>query len=66
MADTQFLIEKENDRNHTKTQIRQLNEEESVQELARILGGAQITEAVTGSAREMRELAAEWKRDNIG
>lgn len=64
MADTQFLIEKENDSNHTKTQIRQLDEEEAVQELARILGGAQITEAVTGSAREMRELAKAWKNNH--
>lgn len=62
MADTQFLIEKENDSNHTKSQIRQLNEEESVQELARILGGAQITDAVRNSAREMKELAAAWKQ----
>ena len=64
MADTQFLIEKENDSNHTKTQIRQLDEGEAVQELARILGGAQITEAVTESAREMRELAKAWKKDH--
>lgn len=61
MADTQFLIEKENDREHTRSQIRQLNQEESVQELARILGGAQITEAVLGSAREMKELALKLK-----
>ena len=64
MADTQFLIEKENDSNHTKTQIRQLDEGEAVQELARILGGAQITEAVTESAREMRELAKAWKKNH--
>lgn len=63
MADTQFLIEKENDSNHTKSQIRQLDQEEAVQELARILGGAQITEAVKSSAREMKELAAEWKQN---
>lgn len=62
MADTQFLIEKENDSNHTKSCIRQLDQEEAIQELARILGGAQITEAVKSSAREMKELAAEWKQ----
>jgi DNA repair protein RecN (Recombination protein N) len=61
MADTQFLIEKENDSNHTKAQIRQLNQEESIQELARILGGAQITDAVINSAKEMKELAVEWR-----
>ncbi len=63
MADAPFLIEKENDSNHTKTQIRPLDEEEAVCELARILGGAQITEAVTESAREMRELAKAWKNN---
>ena len=62
MADTQYLIEKRNDSDHTNSRIRKLNQEESVQELARILGGAQITEAVLKSAGEMKELAGEWKR----
>lgn len=61
MADTQFLIEKENDQNHTKTQIHPLDKEDAVLELARILGGAQITEAVMNSAREMKDLADQWK-----
>lgn len=63
MADTQYLIEKENDHNHTNSQIRKLNQEESVQELARILGGAQITDAVMKSAKEMKELACEVKAE---
>ena len=61
MADTQFLIEKENDKNHTKTQIYPLDKEAAVQELARILGGAQITKAVQNSAKEMKDLADQWK-----
>lgn len=61
MADTQFLIEKENKDEHTHSQIRRLGDEESIQELARILGGAQITDAVLNSAREMKELAMEIK-----
>ena len=61
MADTQFLIEKENDKNHTKTQIYPLDKEAAVQELARILGGAQITKAVRNSAKEMKDLADQWK-----
>ena len=40
-----------------------LDEEQSVQELARILGGAQITDAVMDSAREMRELAIHKKAE---
>ena len=34
-----------------------LSEEESVKELARMLGGVKITEAVLQNAREMRALA---------
>ncbi len=61
MADTHFVIEKENTDGHTSTGIRRLSDEESVTELARILGGAKITDAVTGSAREMKELARQVK-----
>lgn len=61
MADTQFVIEKKNTDEHTSTGIRRLSEEESVMELARILGGAKITDAVVESAREMKELAVQVK-----
>ena len=39
------------------TDIRKLDKEESVMELARLLGGSKITEAVMQSAAEMKELA---------
>ncbi len=61
MADTHFLIEKTVGEEETETKIRKLDEEESVQELARILGGARITDAVLMNAREMRALAQEMK-----
>lgn len=64
MADTQYLIEKENEGGHTSSMIRQLSEEESIQELARILGGAEITETVLENAREMKKLAYEKKKGN--
>lgn len=57
MADTHYLIEKKNEQDRTATGISRLSEENSIQELARILGGAKITDAVRESAREMRELA---------
>lgn len=57
MADEHYLIEKHRENEVTKTQIHCLSEEESVTELARMLGGAEITEAVVHSAREMKELA---------
>ena len=43
--------------NETQTSIRQLDEKESIDELARILGGAKITQMVLDSAKEMRQLA---------
>ena len=62
MADTHYLIEKRVEDQITKTGIRQLEEEESVQELGRILGGAKITEAVLENAREMKILASGLKK----
>ena len=45
----------------TKTSIHALNEKESIDELARILGGAKITDTVLQSALEMKELAKQTK-----
>ena len=57
MADVHFMIEKKVIVNETQTSIRQLDEKESIDELARILGGAKITQMVLDSAKEMRQLA---------
>ena len=38
-----------------------MNEKESVKELARILGGAKITDVVIQNAKEMKELAKQVK-----
>lgn len=57
MADAHYIIEKTTDGITTKTSIRLLNHNESVGEIARILGGAVITDTVINSAREMKELA---------
>ena len=61
MADRHFVIEKEVKDSAAQTKIRQVNEEETIQELARILGGAKITDTVLESAGEMRRLALELK-----
>lgn len=61
MADRNFLIEKKTEDAVTRTQIYPLNEENSVEELARILGGARITDTVMQSAREMKNLASQMK-----
>jgi DNA repair protein RecN (Recombination protein N) len=62
MADAHFIIEKTTDGITTKTSIRNLNETESIEELARILGGAVITDTVIDNAREMKELAKGTKK----
>ena len=61
MADSHYLIEKRVVDDRTVTKIRELGEEESIEELARIVGGAQITDTVLNSAREMKELAKRTK-----
>lgn len=61
MADTHYIIEKVSDKKTTNTNIRELSEEESVEEIARILGGAQITDTVLESSREMKYLANKTK-----
>ncbi|WP_440322061.1 DNA repair protein RecN [Laedolimicola sp.] len=61
MADTHFRIEKQVADGGTRTEIRRLTEAESVEELARILGGAEITDAVFQNASEMKELAGNKK-----
>lgn len=62
MADHHFVIEKKPADSKTVTNIGLLTEEESVLELARILGGAKITDTVLQSAREMKELAKNEKK----
>lgn len=62
MADTHFCIEKKLVGQEAKTFIRRLSDEESIEELARILGGAEITKTVRQSAREMKELAVCTKK----
>lgn len=65
MADSHFLIEKKSQRNKTVTHIRKLEEEESIQELGRMLGGAKVTDTVLQSAREMKDLATATKNSLI-
>lgn len=57
MADAHFLIEKKVEQNYTRSNIYKLKEEDSVHELARMLGGVEITDAVVKNAQEMKELA---------
>ena len=62
MADHHFLIEKTVAGGKTRTVIRELTEEGAVGELARMLGGAQITEQTQRSAAEMRALSITFRK----
>ncbi len=64
MADKHFVIEKDVAEDASTTRIRPLNKGEIEDELSRILGGAQITDAVRESAREMKEMADRIKRQS--
>ena len=61
MSDHHFLIEKSADGNHTVTNVRPLKEEESIGELARLLGSDELSEAAISNAREMRSQAITYK-----
>lgn len=61
MADAHFFIEKQVIDAVTVTNLTLLEEEASVAELGRMLGGVAITETVLESAREMKKLAMQAK-----
>ena len=57
MADYHFVIEKKVDQKDTTTGIRRLDEKDTISELARLLGGVKITDAVLENAKEIIQLA---------
>ena len=61
MADQHFEIRKSASDGRTATSIRALDREAMVDELARLLGGAEITETVRQNAEEMKKLAKKRK-----
>ncbi len=65
MADVHYGITKYVRDQETFTRIEGLGEEDSIVELARLLGGAQITDAVLQNAREMKALAGAQKNHSF-
>lgn len=65
MADTHFEIQKNVFENVTITNIKKLSDEESTQEIARILGGAEITRRTLDTALEMKDLARVHKNTRV-
>lgn len=55
LADTHFLIAKHEEEGRTQTEVTTLDEEGSVREIARILGGIHVTESQLLAARELIE-----------
>lgn len=53
LGDAHYLIYKRETQNHTHTEIIELDSEARVKELARLLGGKNISKAVEDTAREM-------------
>ncbi|MCL2456254.1 MAG: DNA repair protein RecN [Defluviitaleaceae bacterium] len=62
MADTHFLIEKNFCEQRTTTSVNALSRDAAISELARLIGGAEITAATTEAAKEMKELADGLKK----
>jgi DNA repair protein RecN (Recombination protein N) len=61
MADTHFKIQKDVKDEKATTRVYKLNEEQQIEELARMLGGAVVTELTRKHSREMLELAKSLK-----
>ena len=61
LADTHFLIDKTSNGNKTRTSIKKLEENERVEEMARILGGVDLTDTTLKHAREMIEMSKKIK-----
>lgn len=66
-ADHHFLIEKSVEEGATHTRIHPLEEKESIEELARLLGGDEISEASLENARELKakSKAKKTKASNV-
>ena len=61
MADSHYLIEKQVKQERTVTGISLLGDQQSLNELARLLGSGNVTEAELTNAREMKALALQSK-----
>ncbi|MGN0289973.1 MAG: DNA repair protein RecN [Lachnospiraceae bacterium] len=61
MADSHFVIEKKTEGGRSVTRIFEIREEEIYHELARLLSGSSVTEAVLANAKELKDLATKTK-----
>jgi DNA repair protein RecN (Recombination protein N) len=61
MADNHYLIDKISSDEGTTTIVTELEDKEIEDELARLIGGAQITDATLNAARDMKSMANRFK-----
>ena len=64
MADSHYVIEKTTDYNSTVTKINKLNENDIINEIARLISGVEVTDLVINSASEMKKLANKVKENS--
>lgn len=63
MEDSHYLIAKDSEDGRTMTHITQLSEDESDREIARMMGGAEISGAALENARDMKRMAHKSKSE---
>ena len=63
MADAHFMIEKSAKEGRSVTEIFELKEQQILEEIARLLSGTEVTEAVIGNAKELKDLATKTKQN---
>ena len=63
MADHHYQIHKSIEDGSTISGIEGLSEEQMTEEIARLVGGAEITEAARSNARELKEAARKLKQN---
>ncbi|HEY9569572.1 MAG TPA: DNA repair protein RecN [Metalysinibacillus sp.] len=62
MADHHYFIKKEVEDNRTYTSLKEIDEQARIEELSRMMSGAEITEATLRHAAELREMASIHKK----
>ena len=62
MADNHYFIEKKVEDTRTTTSILKMEREGTIAEIARMLGGVEITDGILNSAREMKDMAEKVKK----
>ena len=62
MADVHFMVEKGEEKGRTYTRVAWLERQDRVEELARLIGGATVTDVLRGSAAELLDQAEAYHK----